>query len=131
MQRATERFDIYLRWDKGTSVPILDSVNQGFDFFGLSVYELIRTVTVLAADSIHIPDRCDHMMSFYTFLSLGPSEKNSKLLPPNGWMTIEQADVFVVAIIWFLEDLFGEVVGGSYYMAQDRNYPRSVFPVRN
>lgn len=111
-QRVADRFDIYLYQNKKTIISILDSVNQGCGLFGSSVYELIRTGTILAADCVSKSYHHDPTMSVYNLLLLGPNENNSKFLPPNGWTTIEQADVFVTAIQCFLEDIFREVVGG-------------------
>ena len=67
---------------------------------------------VLAADGVPITARRDCMLQDYTFLLLSPGKNKHKLLSINGWTTIEQADVFVTAILWFLEDIFGEVIGG-------------------
>jgi len=114
-------------WNKCTRISILETVNQGFGFFGSSVYKLIQTRTVLAAGGVSILARHDFMLLVYTFLLLGPIDNNHRLLPPNGWTTIEQANVFITAILWFLEDLFGEVVGGSCFMSHDLNYLRMVF----
>jgi len=126
-QRVVDRFNMYMLRRKGTSASILDSINHGCGFFCSSVYKLICTIIILTVDSVPNTVRRDRMLSFYTFLLLGSGKSNRKLLPINGWATIEQADVFFTGIIWFLQDLFREVLGGSCFMDQVLTYLCSFF----